>query len=131
MNLTKTIVLAVLSIFLFSGTYAQNKKVIETIPTKTSLGATPGKMNEFMKMLDGEDGSSKKAAQAYCSQAVLNSLEESNSLTFYDYLLREATITSIDYNCCIMEAKAGLVVRRFNLCWEDNKIVSLKDLGIK
>jgi hypothetical protein len=30
-----------------------------------------------------------------------------------------------------MEAKAGVTTRSFKICWQDDKIISIEDLGIK
>ena len=98
--------------------------------TKTAV-ANPGKMDAFMLMLDGTEGSAQKAADAYFTDSLKNSLEESNSLTFVNYNMMDAKVGAVDGPCCTMEAKAGVTTRSFKLCWQGDKVISVEDLGIK
>lgn len=100
----------------------------KTAKTKT---ANPGKMNDFMAMLDGTDGSAKKAADAYFSEDLKSSLADSDKLTFVDFTMKAAKVVSVEGSCCTMEAQAGVTTRSFRLCWQDDKITSIEDLGIK
>lgn len=100
-------------------------------PAKAAKAANPGKMNEFMAMLDGTDGCAKKAANAYFTDDLRNSLEESNKITFNEFMLSDAKVVSVEGQCCTMEAKAGVTTRSFKLCWQGDKVSSIEDLGIK
>ncbi len=91
----------------------------------------PGKMNELMALLDGNHVSSKKAIETYFSDSLKSSLEESNNASFGDYDLLDAKVVSVDGQCCVMEAKAGVTTRSYKLCWQDDKVTSIEDLGIK
>lgn len=93
--------------------------------------ANPGKMNEFMAMLDDTEGSSKKAADSYFSDSLKSSMEASSDLGFTNYTMKEAKVTAVEGQCCTMEAKAGLTTRSFKLCWQGDKVTSVQDLGIK
>jgi len=99
--------------------------------TKTAATSTPGKMKEFMAMLDGTEGSAQKAADAYFSEELKSKLAEGNSLTFTDYIMSGAKVVASNAPCCTMEAKAGVTTRSFKICWQDDKIISIEDLGIK
>lgn len=98
--------------------------------TKTGPAA-PGKMNELMVMLDGTEGCGQKAADAFFSDSLKNSLNESNSLTFANYNMAEAKVVAAEGQCCTMEAKAGVTTRSFKLCWEGDKVTGVEDLGMK
>lgn len=97
----------------------------------TTAAANPGKMNDFMAMLDGTEGSAQKAADAYFTDNLKNTLAESNKLTFADFTMTDAKVVSVEGQCCTMEAKAGVTTRSFKLCWQDNKVTGIEDLGIK
>lgn len=101
------------------------------IPTKKVAPSSPGKMNEFMAMLDGTEEGVKKAAETYFSDDLKNSQAEESNLTITNFMLSDAKVVSSNLPCCIMEAKAGVTTRRFELCWEGDKVTSIKDLGIK
>lgn len=100
-------------------------------PAKKMAPSSPGKMKEFMAMLDGTEGSSQKAADAYFSDDLKKSQAEDDNLTFNNFILSEAKVVASNLPCCTMEAKAGVTTRRFELCWEGDKVTSIKDLGIK
>lgn len=129
-----TTILSVASIMAScSGSEAQSSKGVAKTqtPTKTLAPSIPGKMNEFMAMLDGTEGSAQKAADAYFSIELKNSLAEGSSLTFTDYIMSGAKVVVSNLPCCTMEVKAGVTTRSFNVCWKEDKIVSIEDLGIK
>ena len=100
-------------------------------PTKEAKAANPGKMNELMTMLDGTEGCGQKAADAFFSDSLKNSLNESNNLTFANYNMSEAKMVAVAGQCCTMEAKAGVTARSFKLCWEGDKVTGVEDLGMK
>jgi hypothetical protein len=116
-----------------SGIAAQSNKSAakDKAPAKTAASSTPGKMKEFMAMLDGTEGSAQKAADAYFSDELKSKLAEGNSLTFTDYIMSSAKVVASNAPCCTMEAKAGVTTRSFKICWQDDKIISIEDLGIK
>jgi hypothetical protein len=100
-------------------------------PAEAPAVANPGKMNDFIAILDGTDGSSKKAADTYFSDSLKNSQAESNNLTFTNYIMKDAKVVSVEGQCCTMEAKAGVTTRSFKLCWQGDKVTGIEDLGIK
>jgi hypothetical protein len=98
---------------------------------KPAAAANPGKMNDFMAMLDDTEGSSKKAADSYFSDSLKTSEEASTGLGFTNYTMKEAKVVAVEGQCCTMEAKAGMTTRSFKLCWQGDKVTSIRDLGIK
>lgn len=98
--------------------------------TKTETAA-PGKMNDLMAMLDGTEGCGQKAVDAFFSDSLKNSLNESNSLTFANYNMMEAKVVAAEGQCCTMEAKAGVTTRSFKLCWTGDQVTGVEDLGMK
>ncbi len=108
-----------------AGTHNEAEKT-----TKTETAA-PGKMNDLMAMLDGTEGCAQRAADAFFSDSLKNSLDESNSLTFANYNMMEAKVVAVEGQCCTMEAKAGVTTRSFKLCWEGDKVTGVEDLGMK
>lgn len=102
-----------------------------TEKTTKTTAAAPGKMNDLMAMLDGTEGCGQKAVDAFFSDSLKNSLNESNSLTFANYNMAEAKVVAVEGQCCTMEAKAGVTTRSFKLCWEGDKVTGVEDLGMK
>lgn len=132
-NLFSTVVLAVAIIMAScSGADAQSAgSKTQKQPTKTQASSMPGKMKEFMAMLDGTEEGVKKAADTYFSDELKSSQAEESNLTITNFMLSNAKVVSSNLPCCTMEAKAGVTTRIFELCWQGDKITSVKDLGIK
>ncbi|RQO30158.1 hypothetical protein DBR32_11270 [Taibaiella sp. KBW10] len=134
MKTVLTVTTLTVAIFIASCGGADAKSTGTIAADKTPKAAAvknPGKMKEFMAMLDGTDGSAKKAADTYFSEELKNSLAESNKLTFNDFNLQDAKVVSVAGDCCTMEAKAGVTTRSFKLCWQGDKVTSIEDLGVK
>lgn len=100
-------------------------------PAKEAVAANPGKMSDFMAMLDGTEGSAQKAVDAYFSDDLKNNQAAANELTFTNFTMKDAKVVSVEGQCCTMEAKAGVTTRSFKLCWQGDKVTSIEDLGVK
>ncbi len=126
-----TVAALTLATFIASCSGAEANGATESEKTAKTELAAPGKMNDLMAMLDGTEGCAQRAANAFFSDSLKNSLDESNSLTFANYNMQEAKVVAVEGQCCTMEAKAGVTTRTFKLCWEGDKVTGVEDLGMK
>lgn len=126
-----TVAALTVATFIVSCSGAEANGATEAEKTAKTELAAPGKMNDLMAMLDGTEGCAQRAANAFFSDSLKNSLDESNSLTFANYNMQEAKVVAVEGQCCTMEAKAGVTTRTFKLCWEGDKVTGVEDLGMK
>jgi hypothetical protein len=81
-------------------------------------------MKSFMDMLTGDGNAVGKALDKFA--------KESTSREDMDlYGLESPKVVSADENCYEMEAKSGITVRMYQLCWEEGKISKIVDKGFK
>ena len=81
-------------------------------------------MNDFMKSLNGNH-EAVAAALASHGEAGLDTRE----MELYD--LDEPRVAKREGDCYTLEAKSGLTVRTYVLCWKDGKIASVEFTGMK
>ena len=97
----------------------------------TVTGAAPvavavsPEMTGFMAMLDGKDGSARKALKKYGEAAV-----QSDDLGMY--MLQDPKVTKsekvADQQCYTMQSSAGIMKHTTQLCWDGkNKIAKVTD----
>jgi hypothetical protein len=84
-------------------------------------------MTEFMGLMKGSDKDVDFAVKKFASTPTI----AQNDMVMYK--LSEPTVISIsaDGKCYMMEAKAGITVRSYNICWEAGKITGIEDKGMK
>lgn len=84
-------------------------------------------MTEFMALLKGGDKDVDFALKKNASTPAI----AQNDIIMYK--LSEPTVVSVsaDGKCYMMEAKAGITVRSYNICWEGGKITGIEDKGMK
>jgi hypothetical protein len=93
-------------------------------PTAAAVTVSPD-MTAFMAMLDGKDGSARKALKKYGSKAV-----EGDDLGMY--MLQNPKVTKSskagDAQCYTMESEAGVMKHVTEMCWDaKGKISKITD----
>jgi hypothetical protein len=112
-----------------SQTETSTSETSTTEATTEQKATNPGKMDDFMKMLNGTSEGATKAYQTFASDGLKQYDAEMSDLTAYN--LKDPKITSVTGMCCIMEAKAGVTTRSYKVCWVDNKISGIDFQGMK
>lgn len=102
-----------LGILLFSSSCGGGEKV-----------EVSSEMTSFMNMLTGSDDAVEKALDNYA-------LESTSREDMDMYSLETPKVVGSSDNCYEMEAKAGMTVRMYELCWEEGKITKISDKGFK
>lgn len=102
--------------------------------TTTTASAAPAgdvspEMEAFLKELDGSDDGVKKALKKVAKPGLDDKDMEM-------YTLKEAKVIKTDkksdkQTCYDFEAKAGMMVYTYGVCWEGGKIVSVEEKGSK
>ncbi len=89
--------------------------------------AVSKEMTEFMALMKGSD---KDVDFAVKKNAATPAIAQNDIIM---YKLSEPTVVSVsaDGKCYMMEAKAGITVRSYNICWEGGKITGIEDKGMK
>lgn len=105
-------------------TTAATTAVATTQATATSVTVNPD-MTAFMGMLDGKDGSSRKALKKYATPAM-----QTDDLGMYN--LHDPKVTkadkSGDLQCYTMESEAGVMKHVTQVCWDaKGKISKITD----
>lgn len=87
-----------------------------------------GEMKAFLAMLDGKSATVDKALKKFTARGV-------KTADMQMYNLADGTVTQAqtkgDTTCYSMEAKSGMTVRQYELCWKGGKIVRIADRGMK
>lgn len=87
-----------------------------------------GAMNEFMGMLKGKYTDVEAALNQFQAEGL-----DRVDMDMYD--LQEPKVVGCNKSetgeCCTMEAKAGMTIRTYDICWENDKITSIVDKGMR
>ena len=94
-----------------------------------AVGDVSPEMTAFLKELDGTDDGVKKALKKVAKPGL-------DDKDMDMYTLHEAKVIKVDkksdkQTCYDFEAKAGMMVYTYGVCWEGGKIVSVEDKGSK
>jgi hypothetical protein len=85
-------------------------------------------MKGFVAMLDGKAASVVKALKKYGKKGL-----NAGNIDMYD--LKDATVmrsfSAGASTCYHMEAASGMTTRKYDLCWQDGKLVNVFDRGMK
>jgi hypothetical protein len=94
---------------------------------KSDVNCCP-EMKDFMSGITGTSASVEAALAKHGVEGLDN-----KDMGMYD--LSEPTVVSCEKKegkeWCVMEAKAGITVRTYALAWENGKITSVEDRGMK
>lgn len=104
--------------------------VAET-PKEALQTASVGRMDEFMKMLDGTTEGASKAYNTYASQGLKDYNANACMSEFCDYNLKDAKVVATTGMCCTMEAASGVTVRTYKICWTGDTISGIEFMGMK
>ena len=97
----------------------KNSKTDESTENRIST-----EMTEFMAMLQGKSDATDAALNKFASDSL-----DKKDMNMYD--LENPKVISTDKNCHTLEAKSGMTTRTYVLCWENGKIKTIEDKGMK
>lgn len=81
-------------------------------------------MQAFMQMFDG----TYQKVEAALNEYAVDELKK-HDISMYD--MSEPKVTAKEDNCYTMEAKAGMTVRVYKICWTDAKISGIEFIEMK
>ena len=81
-------------------------------------------MTTFMSKLDGTSASVEAAIKEFGSDSLNNA-----DITMYN--LKEPKVTAANGNCFTMDAGSGATIRTYDICWENGKIKTVTDKGMR
>ncbi len=85
-------------------------------------------MNEFMGMLKGKHTDVEAALNQFQAEGL-----DRVDMDLYD--LEEPKVVACSKSetgeCCTIEAKAGMTIRTYDICWENDKIIAIVDKGMR
>jgi hypothetical protein len=82
-------------------------------------------MSEFLGMFNGTASQVAIALEKYGS----NESVIKNDMALYD--LKEPKIMKQKGECYLVEFNLDIAVKIYEICWENNKIVKINDIGLK
>lgn len=82
-------------------------------------------MDDFLAMINGSYKDVSKALETY------GAADEIKTHTMSMYDLKEGKVIAREKDCYTTEFSAGIVVRVYEICWKDGKIVRIQSEGIK
>ncbi len=91
---------------------------------KSGGAATSPEMEAFMKMLDGKSTTVDAALTKYGSTGL-------NNADMNLYNLESPKVVATNGNCYTMEATSGITTRTYEICWENQKIKTITNKGMK
>jgi len=97
----------------------------DTVKAEEAPIVVSPEMEEFMGMFDG---TYQKVEEAIAKFASTEEMKE-DEMGMYD--MSEPGIVSAEGDCYVMEAKAGMTIRVYKLCWADGKIASIEFIEMK
>jgi len=81
-------------------------------------------MTAFMSDLKGKSADVTTALKTHGAEGLDN-----KDMDMYD--LESPKVIKVDGDCETMEAKSGMTVRTYIVCWKDSKIATIEDKGMK
>jgi hypothetical protein len=98
-------------------------------PTEPAAPAAPAvtvspQMTAFMSDLKGKSADVEAALKTHGVEGL-----DTKDMEMYD--LNSPKVVASEGDCATMEAKSGMTVRTYVLCWKDGKIASIEDKGMK
>jgi hypothetical protein len=119
----KKIILAVFAVALLTSCGGGKSGEKENKENKTEEKVS-AEMKGFMEKLDGKSTSVEAALKEFGK----DSLDAADMEMFN---LEKPTIEETNGNCYLLRAKSGMTHRKYNMCWEGGKIVSVEDKGME
>ncbi|MBI5856243.1 MAG: hypothetical protein HZB42_01230 [Sphingobacteriales bacterium] len=81
-------------------------------------------MQDFMNNLNGRSASVTVALEQFGAPGL-----DDKDMDMYD--LATPKVLEANGNCYLLECKSGITKRKYNLCWEGGKIISVEDKGME
>lgn len=81
-------------------------------------------MQDFMNNLNGRSASVTVALDQFGTPGL-----DKKDMDMYD--LAGPKVLEANGNCYLLECKSGMTKRKYNLCWEGGKIISVEDKGME
>jgi hypothetical protein len=97
----------------------------EAKPEEAAAVEASAEMTAFLAKFDGTDEAVTAALKEYGAD---DSVAD-NDMGMYT--LGEPKVVSKDGDCYTFEAKAGITVRTYDVCWADGKINKIEDKGMR
>ena len=82
-------------------------------------------MTAFLAKFDGTDAAVSAALKEYGTDDTI--ADDDMGM----YTLGEPTVVGKDGDCYTFDAKAGMTIRTYNVCWADGKINKIEDKGMR
>ncbi len=81
-------------------------------------------MQDFMNNLNGKSASVTIALESFGKPGL-----EDQDMDMYD--LKDPEVMEANGNCYLLRCNSGMTKRKYNLCWEGGKIISIEDKGME
>ncbi len=82
-------------------------------------------MNDFNSMINGSHEDVSKAVEKYAASETLND----NDIVYFG--LSNPVVTEATQDCYLVDYEAGITIRSYEICWDEGKIVSIVEKGMK
>jgi hypothetical protein len=103
----------------------EEAKPEEAKPAEAAAVEASPEMTAFLAKFDGTDEAVSAALKEYGA----NDEVAGNDMGMYT--LGEPKVVSKDGDCYTFEAKAGMTVRTYDVCWAEGKISKIEDKGMR
>ncbi len=90
---------------------------------KTSVKVSAA-MQDFMNNFNGLSASVVVALEKYCKPGC-----DTKDMGLYN--LEKPVVLEAKGECYLLECKSGITKRKYNICWEGDKIASIEDRGME
>lgn len=119
----KKVLLVVTSAIVLMSCGGKGKSDAKGDDTKSSSSVS-APMQAFMGKLDGNAMNTEAALKEYGKEGL-----ETAGMEMYD--LKDPAVKETNGNCYLLECKSGVTKRKYNVCWEADKISSVEDKGME
>lgn len=97
----------------------------EAKPEEPAAVEASPEMTAFLAKFDGTDAAVTAALKEF------GATEEVHDDDMGMYTLGEPKVVAKDGDCFSFEAKAGMTIRTYNVCWAEGKIAKIEDKGMR
>jgi hypothetical protein len=100
------------------------KKADSPVEPEKPKFEVPAEMTEFMSMLTGKSDNTEAALTKFGVEDL-----ETADMEMYD--LKDAKAVGMNNKCFTMEAASGQTIRTYDICWDNGKITTVVDKGMR
>lgn len=113
---------AILFITACGGGKGEKKPAAEAqVSAETKISA---EMQDFINSFNGKYTSVEAALQKHAAPGI-----DTKDMGIYD--LDEPKVLETNGNCYLIQCKSGMTKRKYNVCWNENKISMIEDKGME